>query len=284
MISRRAREVQSSNFDKAGFFTYLILMLWSFFSLAPLSLVLINSFRSSQEIYQKPLALPSGISFDNYVNAWSKASFSSYFVNSLIITTLSIILGVLLGSLAAYPLARKKFLGRAFLLNLFVAGLLLPAQLGILPVFNLLNRLDLIGSPFALIIVYSVGSLPLAIVILTAFMRQIPASIEEAAQIDGAGELRIFRSFILPLSRPALATVAIIQAAPIWNDFFYPLVLLRDKDRYTLPIGLTEFFSQYQSDYGLLFAGLVIVSLPLVVIFVFATKQVIAGLTSGTDR
>ena len=284
MKRRESKKDDSLTLDKAGFFTYVILMIWSFFSLAPLSLVLINSFRSNQEIYTDPLALPSGISFDNYVNAWSKASFSRYFFNSLTVTTLSIILGVLLASLAAYPLARKKFVGRFFLLNLFVAGLLLPAQLGILPVFKLLDRLGLIGSPLGLVIVYAVGSLPLAIVILTAFMRQIPASIEEAARIDGASELRIFRSFILPLSRPALATVAIVQAAPIWNDFFYPLVLLRDKDRYTLPIGLTEFFSQYQSDYGLLFAGLVIVSVPLVLIFIFATKQVIAGLTSGTEK
>lgn len=270
--------------ERVGPVTYIILMLWSFFSLAPLTLVLINSFRSNQEIYVKPLAIPTRINFENYINAWSKASFSTYFLNSLFVTTFSIVLGLAIASLAAYPLARKNFFGKSFLSNLFLAGLLLPAQLGILPVFKLMDRLGLVGSPFSLILVYSVGSLPLAIVILTAFMRQIPVSLEEAAQIDGAGEFRIFWSFILPLSRPAIATVAIVQAAPIWNDFFYPLVLLRDKDRYTLPIGLTEFFSQYQSDYGLLFAGLVIVSLPLVAVFIFATKQVIRGLTSGIEK
>jgi len=270
--------------ENVGPLTYVILMVWSFFSLAPLTLVLINSFRSNQEIYMEPLALPTGINFENYVTAWSKASFSTYFFNSLMITSLSIALGLLIASLAAYPLARKSFFGRSFLSNLFLAGLLLPAQLGILPVFKLMDTLGLVGSPFSLVIVYSVGSLPLAIVILTSFMRQIPESIEEAAQIDGAGEIRIFVSLILPLSRPAIATVAIVQAAPIWNDFFYPLVLLRDKDRYTLPIGLTEFFGQYQSDYGLLFAGLVIVSLPLVVVFIFATKQVIRGLTNGIEK
>jgi raffinose/stachyose/melibiose transport system permease protein len=270
--------------ENVGPLTYVILMVWSLFSLAPLTLVLINSFRSNQEIYMEPLALPTKINFENYVTAWSKASFSTYFFNSLMITSLSIALGLLIASLAAYPLARKSFFGRSFLSNLFLAGLLLPAQLGILPVFKLMDTLGLVGSPFSLVIVYSVGSLPLAIVILTSFMRQIPESIEEAAQIDGAGEIRIFVSLILPLSRPAIATVAIVQAAPIWNDFFYPLVLLRDKDRYTLPIGLTEFFGQYQSDYGLLFAGLVIVSLPLVVVFIFATKQVIRGLTNGIEK
>jgi raffinose/stachyose/melibiose transport system permease protein len=132
--------------------------------------------------------------------------------------------------------------------------------------------------------VYSTQTLPLAVLILTTFFRQLPVELEEAARIDGAGDWRIFRTVMLPLMRPALATVAVVQAAPIWNDFFYPLVLLRTQENYTLPVGLTRFFGVYRSDLGLLFAALVIVSLPLIIVFIAATRQIIQGLTAGIGK
>lgn len=270
--------------DRAGVFTYAFLGIYSVIAVGPLLLVLLNSFRPTQDISQSPLGFPTSLYFDNYIKAWNQASFGVFAVNSVIITTASIILGVAVAALASFPLARWKFRGREPISALFLVGLLLPAQLGILPIFTLLDSLGLINSYLGLILIYSTQTLPLAIIILTTFFRQLPDNIEDAARIDGAGEFRIFFSIMLPLIRPALATVAIVQAAPIWNDFFYPLVLLRSEAKYTLPVGLTQFFGQYQSDFGVLFAGLVIVSLPLIVIFIFATRQIVAGLTAGSEK
>ncbi|WP_158865911.1 carbohydrate ABC transporter permease [Leifsonia sp. AG29] len=270
--------------NRAGTVTYLFLGVYSLIAVGPLLLVLINSFRTTLDISQSPLGLPTSFYFDNYVKAWNQASFGTFALNSVLVTTVSILLGVAAAAFAAFPLARWRFRGRGTLSALFLAGLLLPAQLGIVPIFTLLDSFGLVDSYLGLILVYSTLSLPLAILILTTFFKQLPENIEEAARIDGAGEIRVFFSIMLPLIRPALATVAIVQAAPIWNDFFYPLVLLRSSEKYTLPVGLTQFFGQYQSDFGVLFAALVIVSLPLIVIFVFATRQIVAGLTAGSEK
>lgn len=270
--------------DRAGFWTYAIVGTYSMVALGPLLLVLVNSFRTTAEISTSPLGLPTSFYFDNFTRAWDEASFGTYALNSVLVTSLSIVLGVAVAALASFPLARWRFRGRSTISALFLVGLLLPAQLGIIPIFRLIDTLGLLNTHLALILIYATQSLPLAIIILTQFFRQLPANIEDAARIDGAGELRIFFSIMLPLIRPALATVAVVQAAPIWNDFFYPLVLLRTDSQYTLPVGLTSFFGQYQSDFGLLFAGLVIVSIPLIVIFIFATRQIIAGLTAGSEK
>ncbi len=262
----------------------VVLTLYAVAAAGPLLLVLVNSFRPTADIYRAPLGAPTLTGAENYITAWSKASFSTYFVNSLVVTAASLVLGVGAATLAAYALGRMQFRGRDPISVLFLAGLLLPAQLGVLPIFYLLQSLGLIDTRTGLVLVYASQCLPLAIFILSVFFRQLPSELEEAARLDGAGELRMFFSVMLPLVKPALATVTIVQCVPIWNDFFYPLVLLRSEEKYTLPVGLTTFFGQYQSNFGALFAALVIVSVPLVLLFIVATKQVVAGLTAGIGK
>jgi raffinose/stachyose/melibiose transport system permease protein len=253
-------------------------------ALAPLLLVLNNAFRSTRQIYTSPLGLPSSEGAANFVEAWSRASFSTYFVNSLIVTMGSLALGVGLATMAGYALGRLRFRGRHLVSGLFLAGMLLPAQLGVVPIFYLLQSIRLIDSHFGLILVYASQSLPLSVLILSLFFRQLPDELEEAARLDGAKPFRIFFSIMLPLVRPAVATVLVVQCAPIWNDFFYPLVLLRSEENFTLPIGLTTFTGQNRSDYGALFAALVIVSVPIIALFVAATRHVVAGLTAGVGK
>ncbi len=262
----------------------LLLAAYACVALAPLLLVLNNAFRSTRDIYASPLGLPSAAGAQNFAEAWSRASFSTYFVNSLIVTAASLALGVGLATLAGYALGRMRFRGRHLVSGLFLAGMLLPAQLGVVPIFQLLQSMRLIDTHLGLILVYASQSLPLSILILTLFFRQLPDELEEAARLDGAKPLRVFFSIMLPLVRPALATVVVVQAAPIWNDVFYPLVLLRSEERFTLPIGLTVFTGQNRSDYGALFAALVIVSVPIIAIFVLATRHVVAGLTAGIGK
>ena len=147
-----------------------------------------------------------------------------------------------------------------------------------------LKKRGLISNLWGLILVYSALSIPFSSFILAAFFRQLPIDLEEAARIDGAGYFRTFFSILLPLVRPAIATVIVFRFVPIWNDFFYPLMLMRDRAVYTLPVGLTRFFGEYQTDWATLFAGLTIATIPLVILFVVASKQLISGLTAGMSK
>lgn len=274
MTRRRAAQTGST----------VLLGLYAVAVLGPLLLVLSNSLRSTAAIYASPLGAPGLAGLRNYVTAWSEASMSGYFANSLIVTAASLLLGVGAATLAGYGLGRLRFPGREAIGGLFLAGLLLPAQLGVVPLFYLLRQIGLIDSLPGLILIYATHTLPLSVYLLAGFFRQLPVELEEAARIDGAGELRILVSIMLPLVRPALTTVVVVQCAPIWNDFFYPLVMLRSPERFTLPVGLTSFIGQYDQDYGSLFAALVIVSLPLILLFLAATRHVITGLTAGIGK
>jgi raffinose/stachyose/melibiose transport system permease protein len=261
----------------------ILLWLYAIVALAPLVLMALGSLRSERDLADKPLGLPLHPAFENYAKAWSEGGFSAYFVNSITVTVGSVLLGAGVSVLAAYPLARYRFHGRGFLTAFFLAGLMLPIRLGIVPVFYLLNSIGLIDSRIGLICVYAASGVPFSIFVLTAFFRALPMDLEEAARIDGAGEFRIFARIMVPMVRPALTTVALFQFIPLWNDFFFPLVLVED-DKYTLPVGLTRFVAEFESSHSELYAGLVITTIPLVLLFLLATKQIVAGLTAGMSK
>ncbi|MCW3817897.1 carbohydrate ABC transporter permease [Micromonospora sp. DR5-3] len=262
------------------------LLLWAYAAIAfgPLLLVLIGSLRPNAEILRAPVGLPSSFDLSNYTRAWQTASISTYFINSLTVTCASVALCVSVSAMAAYALARWKFRGRALLAAFFLSGLMIPAKLGLLPVFYMFQSMGLIDSRIGLVLLYAASGIPFSVFVIMGFMRGLPGELEEAARIDGANEGRLFVSVVLPLMRPALAVATVFQFAPTWNDFFYPLVLLRSGDKYTIPVGLTRFFGEFAADRGTLFAGLVIALVPLAVVFALATKQIVAGLTAGMSR
>ncbi|WP_305783813.1 carbohydrate ABC transporter permease [Symbioplanes lichenis] len=262
------------------------LLLWSYaaVALAPMLVMLLNSLRPNADVLSVPLGLPSTLDFTNYETAWTEASFSTYVWNSVLVTAGAVALDVGVALPASYALGRFGFRGRAVLTAYFLAGLMLPVRLGILPTFHLLGSMNLIDSRLGLILVYAAGGIPFSVFVMTAFFRGLPADLDEAARLDGAGELRIFARIMVPLVKPAIATVVVFRFVPLWNDFFYPLVLLRSSDRYTLPVGLTQFFGEFQTNWAALFAGLVITTVPLIVLFVVATRQIVEGLTAGLGR
>jgi raffinose/stachyose/melibiose transport system permease protein len=262
------------------------LLIWGYAlgALAPLLLMLIGSLRSSRSLYDHPLGLPDHVELANYRRAWTQASFSTYLFNSIIVTVGAVLLGTAVSLLAAYPLGRWTFRARGMIAAYFLAGLLLPAQAGIVPLFYLLESLRLIDSRLGLVLVYAATGVPFAVFVLSAFFRQLPGELEEAAVIDGAGVFTTFWKVLTPLVRPGVVTVVIFQFVPLWNDFFYPLVLLRSDAKYTMPVGLTYFFGEFKTDWGALFAGLVMTAVPLVVLFTAATKHVVAGLTAGMSK
>jgi len=198
----------------------LLLATYALIAVGPLLLVLNNALRPTREIYSSPLGPPSAAGAENFATAWTRASFSTYFFNSLTVTVGALVLGVGSATLAAYALGRFRFRGRQAFSALFLAGMLLPIQIGVVPIFHMLRGLGLTDSLLGLILVYAAHTLPVSILILTVFFRQLPDELEEAARLDGAGRFRIFRSIMLPLVRPALVTVVVVQTAPVWNDFF----------------------------------------------------------------
>lgn len=267
-----------------GFATSGFLWLYAAISIAPLLLMVSNSLRTSQDMAQHPLGLPLPPNFSSYQKAWVTASFETYFFNSIFVTVASVLLSTAVSLLAAYAFARTRSKLFTTLEGLFLSGLMLPVYLAILPLFFLLDSIGMISNLWSLILVYAALGIPFSTFVLASFFRQLPIELDEAARLDGAGPFTTFWRVHLPLVKPAIATVIVFRFVPVWNDFFYPLILIRDRDAYTLPVGITRFFGEYQTDWATLFAGLTLATIPLVVLFLFATKQIVSGLTAGMSK
>lgn len=267
-----------------GAITTVALWLYAAVAIVPLLVMLTNSLRTNQDLATEPLGVPLQPDFTSYQRAWIEASFSTYFVNSLVVTITSVAVATGVSLLAAYAISRSTGRLMGVIESVFISGLMMPVFLMIVPIFYLLDSFGLVSTRIGLIAVYAAVSVPFCVFVLTTFFRQLPGELEEAARLDGAGPFRMFWSVMAPLMRPAIATVVVFRFVPIWNDFFYPLILIRNRENYTLPVGLTTFFGEYQTDWSTLFAGLVITTLPLLILFLVATKQIVSGLTAGLGK
>jgi raffinose/stachyose/melibiose transport system permease protein len=263
---------------------YGILGLYALVCLYPFILMVLSSFRTTAEIFENPFSLPTSFTFEAYRKAWGIGNFSNYFVNSVVVTLSSVAIILVIGSLAAYPIGRYAFRGRNFLFIYFLSGLMLPIKLGIVPIFFLMKSLGLYDTRLSLVLIYAASGLPFSIFILSGFFRTLPTELEDAARIDGANEFQIYLRVMLPLIRPALATVAIFNFITLWNDFFFPLILIQTDSLKTIPAGLANFFGTFQTDWAMIFAGISIASLPLMVLFFVASKHIIKGLTAGAVK
>ena len=263
----------------------LVLLGYAAIVVYPLLVMLASSLKSTGEIFQDPLALvPPSLRLSNYAQAWDQAHFGTYFQNSLLVGVVSVIFILLFGSMAAYVLARYPFPGNQLVYLLFLLGFMVPIRLAIVPLFILMRDLHLLDSLVGLVVVYVAGGMPFTIFILVNFFRRIPRDLEEAARIDGAGTFGIYWRIMLPLVRPALATVAIFEFLHVWNDFFFPLIFIGSPSLRTIPLGMSAFFGEYANNWGLLFAGLSISIVPVLVLFLLMSRQFIAGLTAGAIR
>ena len=260
------------------------LWVYAIVALIPLLLMVVNSFRTTSSLYSDPLGAPWPLKFDSYRKAWTEGHFGEYFANSLMVTVGAVALSTTVSTMAAYALARARSRIFTMLESVFISGLMLPIHLAILPIFYLLDGFGLVDSRFGLMLVYAAAGVPFSIFVLTTFFRQLPPELEEAARIDGANSWQMFVRIMVPMVRPAVATVVVFRFVPIWNDFLFPLVLLRSRENYTVPVGLTTFFGEYATDWSSLFAGLVIATVPLIILFLVATKQIVAGLTAGMSK
>ncbi len=260
--------------------TYLIFLVLAAAVLYPLVWMVMSSLKSQADIFQDPMGLPQSPSLDNYARALGEGNFKLNLINSLIVTVPSVFLLVLISSLAAFAFARLRFPGRTALFYLLLIGVMVPPQSVVIPVFQVIFRLGLLNTFTGLILVYLSWS-PVAILILTTFFRGIPQEIFEAAQIDGAGLLRSLFRIALPLAGPAIATVSIFYFVWIYNDLLYPLVLLQDPSKGTIPIGLMQFQGQYRSDWATQNAALTLAMALPVLIYMFFQDKFVRGLTAG---
>lgn len=259
----------------------VLLVAYAFVVIAPLAVAFLNSMKELGQVYRDPFGLPDTLNWANYVEAWTQASFGTYFRNSAIVAAASVFFTLFFGSMAAFVLARYEFRGSKLVFVLFLTGLAIPLRIAVIPLHVLMRELGLLDSLVGLVLVYVASSLPFAVFVLASFFRGINREIEDAARVDGATPFQIYRIVILPLIKPALATVGIFTFVSVWNDFFFPLIFITSDHLRTLPIGLSVFFSEFSIQWHLLFAGLIIMMLPTIVAFLLASRSFVQGLTMG---
>lgn len=262
-------------------FIYVVLINYTIIAIYPIFLMITTAFKENKEIFMNPYALPQSWDFSNLVKLFKISNYAVYFQNSIIIAVVSIFLILLISSLASYVIAKYEFPLRNFLYIYFLAGLMIPIKLGTVNILQIMVKLHLYDNIASLIIVYVAMGIPIGIFILTDFIREIPEELSNAARIDGCSEPRIFFNIIIPLLRPALAAVAIFNFVPIWNEFWFPLILIQSNNMWTVPLATAQLYGQYQTQYGLVFAILTIASLPVIVFYLILSKQFVRGLSAG---
>lgn len=253
----------------------------------PFLWILMNSLKPGNEIISAPWSLPAAPQLQNYANAWTKSEFGRYFQNSLVtvVGTLAILLPI--SAMAAYVLAKFPFRGSKMLLTGFSAGMMVPQFLAIVPLFMLAQKLHLYDTRIGLILIYVAFSLPFTIFVLYGFFQVLPDELMESASVDGASHAQTFWRVMLPLAKPGMIVALIFNIIGLWNEYSLALVLLADPEKYTMPVGMGRIMmtQQYQGDWGALFAGMVIVMVPLMIVyFIFREKiqqTMVAGAVKG---
>lgn len=256
------------------------LLALAFFS--PLVWMVISGFKTNQQIFTDPFALPTSLDLGTWAEAWRVGHLGKYALNSLIVTGVSVTAILALSSAAAFGLSRYDFPGKRPLLAIFAVGLVLPLQSYFIAQSTLFTQLAITDTRWALIIPYTAMGLPLAIYLVKMYLDNLPEELFEAARIDGAGDVRTYTMLALPLLRPGLATVAIFSALNCWNEFLLALLYIQNNDLKTIPTGLLAFSSRYVTDYSLLFSALSIVTLPMIAVYVVFNRQMVAGITAGS--
>lgn len=263
---------------------YIIFILLLILFLVPFFLVLLNSFKTNKAIILDSLAFPKSLNFEGYAKAFGKMKFARSFANSLLITSASIVLIIVFAVMCAYLFARNSWKINKIIFMIMVASMIIPFQSIMIPIvknFSAINAVDKIP----MVIVFYIGAhISMAVFMFEGFIRGIPKELDEAATIDGCGDFSILFRIVFPLLKPIISTVCILDVLAIWNDFLLPYILLRSDSLKTLPLMTYSFFGQYSVDYSLICSGLIMSILPVIIIYSFLQKQIIAGIVSGAVK
>ena len=263
---------------------YAVMTAISLVYLIPLLWMVLSSFKSQSQIFDSPWSLPTSFDLSILGEAWRRGGLGTYVLNSILVTTISVVWILLFGSMAAFALSRLKFRLLGFFLVLLALGLLLPVQAYFVAQSTLLDRLRINDTRWALIVPYIGLGLSLAVYLLKAYLDSLPKELFECARMDGCGDVRMYFALVFPLIKPGLATVAVFSILGAWNEFLLATLYIQSDEYKTIPVGLLAFTGKYSTDYPMLFAALSIVTIPMVAIYVIFHRQVINGITEGTLR
>ncbi|MEU8393098.1 carbohydrate ABC transporter permease, partial [Micromonospora sp. NPDC048843] len=266
---------------------HVALAVWAVIVIVPILWTFLAAFKNTSEIFSSPWTLPAELRWENFGRAWTKAHVGRYFLNSVIVVSCSTFLTMLLGSMAAYVLARYKFWGNRAVYFLFVSGLAFPVFLALVPLFFVVKNLGLLDTHTGVVLVYTAYSLPFTVFFLAAFFKTLPSSVAEAGMIDGCGHSRLFFQVMMPMAKPGLISVAIFNIIGQWAQYQLPLVLLSNaKDKWVLTQGIADISvnAGYEADWSGLFAALTIAILPMILVYAVFQRQIQAGLTSGAVK
>ncbi len=264
---------------------HAILVGYALIAIFPVLLIAMNSFKTRAAIFTQPYLppLPGLFSLNGYQTMFERAHFARYFANSAIVAGSAMALILLLGAMAGFALAEYRFRGNAWVGLYLALGIMIPIRLGTVSILRIMSSLGLVNTLFALILVYAAQGLPLAVFILQQFMRQVPRDLKDAARIDGMSEYRVFW-LVLPLVRPAVATVAVFTMIPIWNDLWFPLILAPGEATKTLTLGAQQFIGQFVSDWNSILASLTLAAVPVLAAYMLFSRSLIRGLTAGAFK
>ncbi|MBP1996834.1 carbohydrate ABC transporter permease [Paenibacillus eucommiae] len=263
---------------------YLTLSFFTIVYFYPLIMLLSFSVKKNEDMYSNPFGFVGPMRFENYAEAWNISNYHVALLNSTYITIISVIVIILIGSMASYPLARRQGKISAFLQGLFVAGLIVPMQLNIIPLFKLINSLGLNKSPLGVIFMYIAFGMPITVFLITQFIRSLPRELEEAARMDGCSGMGVFLRILSPLLKPILATVFILQFLSIWNDFFLPIVFLNSDKLKTVQVAVYSFVGRYTNDWSHMFPMMVLSIAPVLLLYISFQKYIISGIMSGAVK
>jgi raffinose/stachyose/melibiose transport system permease protein len=263
---------------------YAICVLAALLVGVPLLNTVLGGFKSTAQLLNQPIGLPSPVHPENYQRILQSTTFWQELANSIIVTSLTVVLLLVSAIGAAFVFARMAFRGRDVLFNIFTIGLLFPLPVAILPLFIQLRQLGLIDTFLGVALPQVAFALPISVLILRSFFRAIPGELEDAAYIDGCGPIGFLWRVLLPLSVPALAIVAVLTMVSSWNQFLLPLVVVNSEQLFTLPLGVMQFQGQYGTDIALVMAFLVLAMIPAVLFYLFAERYLVAGLTAGAIK
>lgn len=265
---------------------HIALIAYTLVALFPVFLTIVNSFKSRNAIFREPLALPTPETFSliGYQTVLKQGDFLGYFQNSTIVTVVSIALVLLFGAMAAFALSEYRFRGNA-LMGLYLAlGIMIPIRLGTVAILQGMVATGLVNTLTALILVYTAQGLPLAVFILSEFMRTVSDDLKNAGRIDGLSEYAIFFRLVLPLVRPAMATVAVFTMIPIWNDLWFPLILAPAETTKTVTLGSQIFIGQFVTNWNAVLSALSLAIFPVLILYIIFSRQLIRGITAGAVK
>lgn len=261
----------------------LILLVYAVIVIFPMVWCIMSSLKTTKEFYADVWALPGSLYFQNFKTAWETANIGINVVNSIVIVGCTVLLAMILAAMISYVVTRYRFPGSGYIKILFILGTFVPLMLGTIPEFLILQKLHLYDTRIGLILVYTAYSLPLSVMIMTSIFETLPSTYSEAAMIDGCNHFQVFFRIMLPLARSGLVTISIFNFLWTWNDYLYAMTFLPSASKRTLPVGMVMLQStaMYKTDWGALFAGLVIIMIPSVLVYAFFNKQLQSGMNAG---